>query len=252
MVACCVLAAAIVLAQLPAQSVTVQVLRWVREHWLNAAAVSAVGAIAAALVPLVTWYLDDRRGGPGPWRRSRNRKVMLRRVRYKWITDVLESSLDDTPQLDLGLWRRPDVLRRETQATRHQGRPPGPLLAETSFLEVFDEVSGGLLILGGPGAGKTTLLLQLADELMRRAGRDRTHPIPVVADLTSWSAQRRPLATWLAEDIAANYRVPQPTVEAWIAQDELVLLLDGLDEIDERHRTDCVKAINGRLCRGSW
>jgi hypothetical protein len=47
----------------------------------------------------------------------------------------------------------------EVQETK---RPPHPLPAGTSIVQVYDESESDLLILGEPGAGKTTLLLELA------------------------------------------------------------------------------------------
>ena len=67
-----------------------------------------------------------------------------------------------------------------------------------------------LLILGAPGSGKTTLLLELARDLLDRAVRDPTHPIPVVFPLSTWAESRRPLAEWLVEELYQRYdRPPQ-------------------------------------------
>ena len=101
-----------------------------------------------------------------------------------------------------------------------------------------------MLILGAPGAGKTTLLSELASELMRRAKTNCIEPIPVVFNLASWAIDRQPLATWLAEELAVGYGVPLRTASAWVARDELTVLLDGFDEVAERYRPACAQAIN--------
>ena len=170
--------------------------------------------------------------------------VMLRRVRNTWITDVLEPSLAEVARLTLGLQHRSEVLDLGTRTRHSVGHPPRPLPMGTPISEVFDKAAGGLLILGKPGAGKTTLLLQLADELLDRAEGDTDQPIPVVVNLASWARRRQPLKTWLVEELAMGYTMPERTIRAWVAADALVLLLDGVDEVAEAHRAACAEAIN--------
>jgi hypothetical protein len=223
-------------------------LRWIDNRWLNAPAITAWGTVllvvATVGVPLLMRRLDrhERRVIGGG---VKERRAMLRRVRYSWITGVLGPSLEHEARLTLGLERRPDVLQLGSHAIRRPGRTVTSFPDEASIIDVFDQVSGGLLILGAPGAGKTTLLLQLADRLLERAEADPAPPIPVVVNLASWAVQREPLASWLVEELAVSYYVPRRLVSAWVAQDALVLLLDGLDEVAERHRAACAEAING-------
>jgi hypothetical protein len=220
---------------------------WVKEHWLNAIAATALGTVllaaATIVVPLVIRWLD-RDESRAARRESQQRKVMLSRVRYLWITGFLEPSLRDTAVLALGLRRRPDAAYLGSEMIRRPGMPPGPVLVTASITELFDEIGGGLLILGAPGAGKTTMLLQLARSLVEKAEQDPDQPIPVVLNLASWAASRQPLPAWLAEELAIGYKVPQSTASAWIAQDALVLLLDGLDEVAGHRRNACCEAIS--------
>jgi hypothetical protein len=170
--------------------------------------------------------------------------MMLQRIRHKWIAGVLEPSLANAARLALGLQPRPDVLTLGRQAYRQLGRPLQPIPGGTPISEVFDKVGGGLLILGEPGAGKTTLLLQLARELLDRAEHDPSQPIPVVVNLSSWARQRKPLAEWLADELVVGYTVPRRQANAWLAQESLTLLLDGLDEVADPHRAGCAAALN--------
>jgi hypothetical protein len=225
-------------------TVSGHVLRWVEEHWLNTVAVTAGATVLAAVTPFVTRLMDRGHDDQAGSLAARGRALMLRRVRYKWITGVLEPSLSRAPQLTLSLQRRTDVLHRVSlDGQRHQ-RPGAVLPRGKTVTAVFDEVGGGLLVLGAPGAGKTTVLLQLADELLDRAERDPEQPIPVVVNLASWTARPQPLIAWLTGELTASYKVPQRTAATWIAQGSLVLLLDGLDEIAESHRPGCAEAIN--------
>ena len=128
---------------------------------------------AAALVPLLIWLHDRRRTERPPSQRARERDIMLRRVRRKWITGVLEPSLAHTATLILGLQAQPDVLHAPEGPAQSRGSRQEPVPEQKSILDVFEEAEGSLAIIGARGAGKTTLLLQLASALIDRAERSR-------------------------------------------------------------------------------
>jgi eukaryotic-like serine/threonine-protein kinase len=224
---------------------TVSVLHWAKDNWLSTAALSTAAGVIGVLTPFVLRWLDRRHPAQAPEQAQHSqhpRAVMLRRVRYKWITGVLEPSLGPAVRLVLGLKRRPDLL--DQGSIGRPGRPPAQLAADTSIVEVFDKVAGGLLILGAPGAGKTTVLLQLCDQLLDRAEHDLDQPMPVVVNLASWADRRLPLDAWLIEELARGYQVPHRIATDWVQKEALVLLLDGLDEVAEVHRAACAEAIN--------
>jgi len=229
----------------PARHVVVRVLHWVKEHWLNAAAIAAIGGVAAAIVPFVIRSLDRRGNTLTDERLARERVVMLHRVRYKWITSVLDRSLGDAAELALVMQTRPDVLEVSDGVIRRAVRPTeSPLSGGATITQIFDDVAGGLLIMGAPGAGKTTLLLKLTGGLLDQAERDPARPIPVVMNLASWAARRLPLEEWLTEELVVSYNVPRSTASMWVAQDALALLLDGLDEVADHQQVACAEAIN--------
>ena len=95
-----------------------------------------------------------------------------------------------------------------------------------------------------PGSGKTTLLLELARDLLDRAAHDPTHPIPVVFPLSTWAESRRPLAEWLVEELYQRYDVSRKVALEWVATDQILPLLDGLDEVPAEYRAACVVMIN--------
>ena len=68
--------------------------------------------------------------------------------------------------------------------------------------------------------------------------------MPVVFPLSSWAAQRRPLADWLVEALSEQYQVRRKTSRAWVDNNQILPLLDGLDEVASEHRAACVAAIN--------
>jgi hypothetical protein len=198
------------------------------------------------LVPFLLRWLDRRHpvNTAGRARDAQQRAIMLSRVRYKWITGVLEPSLARAARLVLGMERRPELLGLGARTVYRSGSRPEPLPADTPISRVFDMVGGGMLILGAPGGGKTTVLLQLCEELLDRAEHDLSWPIPVVVNLASWGRQRLPLGAWLVNELADGYQVPRRVAAAWIEQDALALLLDGLDEVADIHRVACAEAIN--------
>jgi hypothetical protein len=113
-------------------------------------------------------------------------------------------------------------------------------------LRALDEHEGELLILGNPGSGKTTVLLDLARTLLDRAEQDDSIPIPVLFQLASWAVKRRPLAEWMIEELTqpGGHDLPLPIARAWVRDDRILPLLDGLDEVRVDERASCVAAIN--------
>jgi hypothetical protein len=196
--------------------------------WLGVIALASAAAAGTAVVPRALWRLDRQRRHETSAAQAlaADREAMLSRVRDKWIDGILQPSLAHTERLAL------DLL--------HDGKPA----TQVPVLQLFLRTGGGLLILGAPGGGKTTLLLELADGLLERAESDPSQPVPVVASLATWSGRRQPLAAWLATELAESYRIPLSAAHAWAGQDDLVLLLDGLDEVPGRYRDSCAEAVN--------
>jgi len=178
-------------------------------------------------------------------RAQRNRRTMLQLVRNTWITGVLEQSLHGAAMMALGLEERTEAVEHPWEMIlRASGESNQPLPPSTRIADVFDSMDRALLILGAPGSGKTTMLLELARHAIARAEQDPTQPIPVVFNLSSWAEKRQPIVEWLVEELNAKYHVRKTTAREWVAHDELLLLLDGLDEVREEHREACVQAIN--------
>ena len=188
-----------------------------------------------------------RGAGPQPAgrgrRAGRNRQRMLERVRRVWVERVLEHPPGGLRPLALRLEERPDAVS-DRWGLALEGAAPRMLPPGTALAEVFDAHDGELLLLGEPGAGKTTLLLRLAAVLIERAQRDGSLPIPVVFPLAPWAAHRGPLEAWLVEELSLRYDVPRRLAREWVAQDEVLPLLDGLDELPARLRGACVAAID--------
>jgi hypothetical protein len=102
---------------------------------------------------------------------------------------------------------------------------------------------GRVVLLGIPGSGKTTTLLELAADCCDRALNNPQAPIPVLLDLPTWQSSQ-PLTTWIFTQIQTKYGVSIDLTEAWFQAGELLLLLDGLDELNPWEQEDCVVALN--------
>lgn len=189
-------------------------------------------------------WTDMLKQRPASVRKDTPRRRMLAKVQSIWITGFLEQSLRHTALITPGLQEQPEAvdnpIRLEMQELDWSARL---LPTNTHITQVYDDANGELLILGEPGAGKTTLLLELARELLDRAEKNENHPIPVIFNLSWWVLRRQPLTDWLAEELYSKYQVPLSLGQSWVAVDQILPLLDGLDEVSPALREECVKAI---------
>jgi eukaryotic-like serine/threonine-protein kinase len=177
----------------------------------------------------------------------KNRQAILNKVRKFWVKGVLETSLHDQVLIELGLEERADAvvsswnIELETTDEAQKSLPKG-----TKVIAIFDQLGEGrtLLILGEPGAGKTTILLELTRDLVNRAEQGLDYRIPIVFNLSSWAGKKQSIADWLVAELSSRYQVPKPIGQDWVEKQELLLLLDGLDEVKAEYRDSCVVALN--------
>ena len=195
----------------------------------------------------------------------RNRQILLNKVRNYWIKGVLETSLHGRALMELGLEERLDAVVRpwglawESQDARlplaSSTRRSHPLPLGARLIDKFDELGAGrtLLILGEPGSGKTITLLELTKDLIERTELNLNQPIPVIFNLSSWSSHKQTLAqsnsatsfvNWLVQELYTKYQVSKEIGQNWVKQQQLLLLLDGLDEVNAKQRQGCLEAIN--------
>ncbi|MEG5138951.1 MULTISPECIES: NACHT domain-containing protein [unclassified Microcoleus] len=123
-------------------------------------------------------------------------------------------------------------------------RPSFRLPPKASISKVFDRTGGKLVILGAIGAGKTTTLLELALVLVSRAEKDPSLPIPVLFELGSWKAASGAIADWLIAQLQFKYGISAAVGKKWLAEQKLLPLLDGLDEVETHRQNSCIQAIN--------
>ena len=123
-------------------------------------------------------------------------------------------------------------------------RPSFRLPPKASMAKVFDRTGGKLVILGATGSGKTTTLLELALVLVSRAQKDPNFPIPVLFELGSWKAESGAIADWLIAQLHYKYSISPAIGKKWLAEQKLLPLLDGLDEVETHRQNICIQAIN--------
>ena len=174
------------------------------------------------------------------------RKILLGKVKQFWIEGFLQPSLQGATALPLGMKASPSAIADITEGIEALAVELDPSYEKLKTTSIYTEMGQGrtLLILGSPGSGKTIALLQLAQRLIERSEQNPSLPIPVVFNLSSWASEHKPIVDWLIDELLEKYQVPQLLSEPWIQKEQLILLLDGLDEVDENYRDNCVQALN--------
>ncbi len=202
-----------------------------------------------AYLPLV-WQKDEEIPTvSGNWSRQeiRNRQILLNKVKAYWIKGVLERSLHGRVLLELGMEDRSSAVGHPWGLVwENEDQTQQVLSSQTPVIDKFKSLGTGrsLLILGEPGSGKTTTLLDLARELIDQAMEDLYHPLPVVFNLSSWPGEQQSIENWLIQELYTKYQIPKQIGETWIQASALLLLLDGLDEVNIHKREACVTALN--------
>ena len=207
----------------------------------------ALGKGAQASVTIYQWFLFNHKTEIDEETNQNNRQAVLKAVKDIWIATYLKTSLYGADLIDLGMTKdkiklvdnpHSKELSRVVEQTA-QNLPPG-----TKIADVFEDEGQALIILGAPGLGKTTMLLSLARDTIEQAKKGDSKPMPVVLNLSSWGEKQPAFNDWLVDELTKIYGVPEKQGRYWIERNDLLLLLDGLDEVASDKRESCVAAIN--------
>ena len=108
---------------------------------------------------------------------------------------------------------------------------------QEELITIFNKHNGRLLIVGKPGSGKTTLLLNLALELLERECQ-----IPIIIDMITWRSRFSSVHDWLSE-LLPQIGFSKALTNQLLTKELLLPLFDGLDELTEKERPNCLEAI---------
>jgi len=187
---------------------------------------------------------EDKKGIFTEKQNRHNREVMLIRVWDAWIEGVLKKSLYNEVRMQLGLELHPEAVENPWDSILQiPEQAPISIPANKKMLDVFNECGKSIVIIGEPGSGKTTELLELANQAIEWAKNNSEQPIPVVFNLSTWIPTLT-LKEWLVNEFWERYRISPKLGSCWVENNELMILLDGLDEVKNEFRNQCVQAIN--------
>jgi len=227
---------------------------WITEKQLEilfngCVTLGAAGAAIFAVVPplrqqFLSVFRGDRSAKDAEEQKVRN--YLLKSMESTWVNKRLESSLRKRLLIELDKEERLDLvdypwhLVLETRSKKKTMLPPG-----TRMVAVFERAGNCLLVLGEPGSGKTTMLIDLARSTLARAEKDQVEPIPVVLSLSSWSDSKQTIEDWVVSQLTSSlYKLNKNAAQRLVDQNNVLLLLDGLDEVAIDKRGACVKALN--------
>lgn len=175
------------------------------------------------------------------------------RIRKRMLTKVLPAWLDEGDYWDVeGEVEFPVAAEFSTNHVNYQRPALDPISrrnavkrwASVDIGQALDASSGRLLVLGESGSGKTRSLHQVMRLSIDRALQDDQNPIPLYLHLSDWSGSRKDVRNWLAYSIRENYGILPGLLAQWLDRAEVMLILDGLDELRLRERRECISAIN--------
>ncbi|MEU6067707.1 hypothetical protein ABZ864_25415 [Streptomyces sp. NPDC047082] len=190
----------------------------------------------------------------------RRHEIMLLRVRrhaHERIADAIAGPYL-TPSF-LRLVKAPAPSRRRV---KHLKLIPRSFAGE-GIRDLFEDTAHDLVLVGDAGIGKSiqlaALARTLADEALQTLEEAPAAPgddpgagtlIPVLLSLAPYAGQ--PLEDWIVQQIEQVYDVAPQLSRQWLVDGRLLPLLDGLDQVPERHRRECAAQIRRyrRTCAG--
>lgn len=168
----------------------------------------------------------------------------------KWrledVNNRLKTSIHRARFIDLSLAERSGVTLPWTYKTFDPYSVPKIFV---NFEEAFNYCKQHVLLLGSPGSGKTTTLIALTKNLLEKAVIDQSAPIPLLFNLSQWENENQSIADWLVMliDNLPIEKLSKEIAQSWVNEGNIVLLLDGLDEVAQSRRDKIITVLNEYL-----
>jgi predicted NACHT family NTPase len=228
--------------------------QWKNTIWLGFgiafAIVPILGAIAETLGYSIKNLIDPDKAIEISEQNNREhflriRRLLLDTVQRIWIEGALNKSLHGLILLEVSKHDQEDRVNHPWRTVlKTFDASPNSIISDTNIINAFKATNNALLIIGGPGSGKTTTLLELAQSKLKEAQVDTLAPIPIILQLSTWGQIRKSISEWILEELRRQYGVNQVLGRNLLQNENLLLFLDGLDEVKEEYRTHCVKELN--------
>jgi hypothetical protein len=219
----------------------------VQFHWNLVSKLGSAGITAITVIGFLITLIDRRkRGGEaGEPAIDGFTKDFAKSVRTEWRKELTARHLDESLIVS---W---EPMAADLTDTQDNPRQTGLLRAERRTIKLSEAGADlrdllrkvpchRLVVLGEPGTGKTVLLINLLLELFKKR---KSGKIPVLLSLGSWHPSTQTLTEWLIEQLKIHYPAlrepvsaeePEKSIaEAFIEENRLIFILDGLDEIAE-------------------
>lgn len=135
------------------------------------------------------------------------------------------------------------VVQQRLGHQQNADNPSHKNISIKNIIDVFNDRNSGrsVLLLGGAGYGKSTLL----KKILKKFNLKNYHlPFPVFFSLSSYTKDYKNFTVWLIEQLYDDYQIPKNIAAELIRKQKLMLLLDGLDEVNEIYLRDCIKSVN--------
>ncbi|HWO61466.1 MAG TPA: NACHT domain-containing protein, partial [Umezawaea sp.] len=184
---------------------------------------------------------------------ARLRERLASEVRDQWLAEERLHRLQDPGPMPVR-WANTSSAIADHWRNIHGTDEPLDLSSGISTIaETYQQIpSGRLVVLGSAGSGKTMFTLRLV--LDRLAARQPGERVPVVLPLASWNPVRQNLSDWVASRLilehpalAARTISGSTAAAELVSRHQLILVLDGLDEVPTKIRPTVLRALNASL-----
>jgi hypothetical protein len=206
-------------------------------------------------VPVAVAQIGDRSLKDVVWRgrghKRREKTELTEPIRAELLASVrrrvsgqAQLIAESTGALHLRLEPAVELVRRSADVQ--------PAIGATAGIEdAYRSAGCRLLIAGESGAGRTTQLFRLVGHLADVAEADTAAPIPLLLDLSGWTPGIS-IRDWVVDRLhdpnGGGYGLGgMRRAKELVDTHRFALMLDGLDEVHDTHRSACLNALNELL-----